>query len=112
MPSDGWGSEHIGNLAVPMRAVKAGTVSHLLYFGDFKHWRNHKITSGLTLTYDDTVSSQGKTKCPVFKSLLKLNVQDTRGGEENDLQTIQKQVWRKTRTLLKGCISGKIKSPS
>lgn len=50
MPSDGWGCEHIGNLAVPMRAVKAGTVSHLLCFGDFKHWRNHKITSGLTLT--------------------------------------------------------------
>lgn len=45
------GPEHVGSLVgtVSMRAEKAETVSPLLCFGDFKHWRNHKISSGLTL---------------------------------------------------------------
>lgn len=56
MPSEDWGRKHDGGLvgtlrlAVSTRAVKAETVFHLLCFGVFKNWRNHKITSGLTLT--------------------------------------------------------------
>ena len=38
----------------------------------------------LAQIYDDIVSSQGKTKHPVFKSLPKLSVQDPLGVEEND----------------------------
>lgn len=51
MPSDDWGREHAGSLVGMQfqRGLWKLQVSHLLCFGDFKNWRSHKITSGLTL---------------------------------------------------------------